>query len=180
MTAGNTKYGTLRYSADGTNYSTSIPTGTDAKTYIVYYKVDGDANHKGTDAATVEVTISAKKVTNPTTTVNPSSFTYDGTAKIPDVTVYDGETEIDKSEYTVGYSNNTNVGTATVTIMDKDGGNYNVSGTGSFTILSEGSNFTPPTAKSGLVYNGTEQELLTAGSTTWHHAVQFRRQDLHH
>ena len=166
VTAGHTKYGTLRYSSDGTNYSTSIPTGTDAKTYTVYYKVDGDGNHKGTDAATVEVTISAKKVTNPTTTVNPSSFTYDGTEKKPDVAVFDGETEIDKSEYTVSYSNNTNVGTATVTITDKDGGNYNVSGTGSFTILSEGSTYTPPTAKSGLVYNGTEQELLTAGSTT--------------
>ena len=166
LTAGHTKYGTLKYSADGTNYSTSIPTGTDAKTYTVFYKVDGDGNHKGTDAATVEVTISAKTVSNPKVVVSPSSFTYDGTEKKPDVTVYDGETEIDKSEYTVGYSNNTNAGTATVTITDADGGNYTVSGTGSFAILSEGSTYTPPTAKTGLVYNGTEQELLTAGSTT--------------
>lgn len=162
----NTANCTIKYSSDGTNYTSTIPKGKEVKTYTVYYKAEGDSNHKGTDAATVEVTISAKTVSNPKVEITPSSFTYDGTEKKPDVTVYDGETEIDKSEYTVGYSNNTNAGTATVTITDADGGNYTVSGTGSFTILSEGSTYTPPTAKSGLVYNGTEQELLTAGSTT--------------
>ena len=166
VTAGSTKDGTLRYSTDGTNYSISIPTGTDAKTYTVYYKVTGDANHAGTDAAQVEVTISAKTVTNPTVEVSPSSFTYDGTEKKPDVTIYDGNTEIASSEYTVSYSENTNAGTAKVTIADVEGGNYTVSGTGSFTILSESSTYTPPTAKTGLIYNAGEQELLTAGSTT--------------
>lgn len=162
----NTANCSIKYSSDGTNYTSTIPKGREVKTYTVYYKAEGDSNHKGTDAATVEVTISAKTVSNPKVEINPSSFTYDGTEKKPDVTVYDGTTEIDKSEYTVSYSNNTNVGTATVTITDVDGGNYAVSGTGSFAILSEGSTYTPPTAKTGLVYNGTEQELLTAGSTT--------------
>ena len=162
----NTANCSIKYSSDGTNYTSTIPKGREVKTYTVYYKAEGDSNHKGTDAATVEVTISAKTVSNPKVEVTPSSFTYDGTEKKPDVTVYDGTTEIDKSEYTVSYSSNTNAGTATVTITDVDGGNYAVSGTGSFTILSEGSTYTPPTAKTGLVYNGTEQELLTAGSTT--------------
>ena len=162
----NTANSSIKYSSDGTNYSSTIPKGKEVKGYTVYYKAEGDSNHKGTDAATVEVTISAKTVTNPKVEVSPSSFTYDGTEKKPDVTVYDGTIEIDKSEYTVSYSSNTNAGTATVTITDVDGGNYTVSGTGSFTIMSEGSTYTPPTAKTGLVYNGTEQELLTAGSTT--------------
>lgn len=162
----NTANCSIKYSSDGTNYTSTIPKGREAKTYTVYYKAEGDSNHKGTDAATVEVTISAKTVSNPKVEITPSSFTYDGTEKKPDVTVYDGTIEIDKSEYTVGYSNNTNAGSATVTITDADGGNYTVSGTGSFAILSEGSTYTPPTAKTGLVYNGTEQELLTAGSTT--------------
>ena len=132
----------------------------------MYYKAYGDSNHKGTDAATVEVTINAKTVSSPTIYVSPSSYTYDGSEKKPEVTVYDGNDEIDSSEYTVSYSNNTNAGTATVTITDNDGGNYNVSGSANFSIVSEGSTYTPPTAKSGLVYNGSEQELLTAGSTT--------------
>lgn len=156
----------IKYSTDGVNYTTTIPKGTEAKAYTVYYKVEGDSNHNGTDAATAEVTISAKTVSSPTVYVSPSSFTYDGSEKMPDVTVYDGDTEIDGSEYSVSYSDNTNAGTATVTITDNEGGNYNVSGSANFSIVSEGSTYTPPTAKTGLVYNGTEQELLTAGSTT--------------
>ena len=50
--------------------------------------------------------------------------------------VKDGTTTIPSSEYTVGYSNNTNVGTATVTITDKSGGNYTVSGSKTFSITS--------------------------------------------
>ena len=156
----------LKYSVDNVNYSTKIPKGVEAKTYTVYYKAEGDTNHKGIDAATVEVTINAKTVDNPTITVSPSSFTYDGSEKKPDVTVKDESTEISSSEYSVSYSNNKDVGTATVTITDNDGGNYTVSGTATFSIVKEGSTYTPPTAKTGLTYTGEAQELLTAGSTT--------------
>ena len=75
-----------------------------------------------------------KNVSNPTITLEKTYYFYDGTAKTPTVTVKDGETVIPASEYTVGYSNNTNVGTATVTITDKDGGNYTVSGSATFEI----------------------------------------------
>ena len=54
--------------------------------------------------------------------------TYDGTAKEPGVTI-DGLTA---SDYTVSYSNNTNAGTATVTIEGK--GNYKGTITKNFTI----------------------------------------------
>ena len=47
----------------------------------------------------------------------------------------DGSTVIPAAEYTVGYSNNTAVGTATVTITDKVGGNYAVSGSTTFDIF---------------------------------------------
>lgn len=61
-------------------------------------------------------------------------ITYDGTEKKPDVTVYDGEVLIPADEYTVTYANNVNAGDASVTITDRDGGNYAVSGTGTFRI----------------------------------------------
>ncbi|MBR0245305.1 MAG: Ig-like domain repeat protein, partial [Bacteroidales bacterium] len=48
--------------------------------------------------------------------------------------VKDGTVTIPSSEYTVGYTNNVNAGTATVTITDKSGGNYTVSGSKTFTI----------------------------------------------
>ena len=157
---------TMMYSTDGSNYSASVPTGTDAKTYTVYYKVMGDSNHKDISASSVSVGISPKTVTNPTITVSPSFYIYDGRAKEPEVTVKDGDTEIATSEYTVSYSDNTNVGTATVRISDNEDGNYKVSGTCSFVILSEDAIYIPPTAKVGLTYNGEAQELLTSGSTT--------------
>lgn len=156
----------VRYSVDGVNYSNNIPKGTDAKTYKVYYKAYGDSNHKDSDVDSVSVTISAKTVDDPTINVSPSTFTYDGQEKKPEVTVKDGKNEIASSEYSVSYSNNTDVGTGKVTITDNEGGNYKVSGTAYFTIVSRGSSFTAPTAKTGLIYNGEAQELLTAGSTS--------------
>ena len=81
-----------------------------------------------------DFTITAKAVSSPTITLAESSVVYDGTEKQPAVTVLDGTTTIPASEYTVGYSNNKNVGTATVTITSNAGGNYTVSGSTTFTI----------------------------------------------
>ena len=157
---------TLYYSMDGVYYSTEVPTGIKTKTYTVYYKAKGDDNHQDAEAATINVTIKSKKVTSPTITVTPSTFTYDGTEKEPDVTVKDGETLIHSTEYTVSYENNVNVGTAKVIITDNEGGNYIVSGTATFTIVENGSSYVPPKAKEGLVYTGKAQELIIGGSST--------------
>ena len=165
VTPGSTTTGTMHYySLDGKSYSTDIPTGIDAKTYTVYYKVVGDDNHEDSPAVELSVTISSKDVTNPTITLSQSSYFYDGTAKKPSVTVKDGDTTIDSKEYTVSYSNNTNIGSAIVTIKDKEGGNYIVSGKTTFSILDSKSGFTPPSAISDLEYNGSAQKLIEAGS----------------
>lgn len=165
ITAGTTNTGTLQYSLDGETYSTDIPQGTDAKTYKVYYRVIGDANHSDIEAQSFNVTIAAKTVNNPTITLSQTSYTYDGNAKEPTVTVKDGVTTISATEYTVSYTNNTNVGTATVSITDKEGGNYNVNGSATFTISSTNGTLTPPSAFSNLIYTGKAQNLITAGST---------------
>ena len=91
---------------------------------------DGDYTISGSKT----FTITAKTVSTPTVMLEKTYYFYDGTAKTPTVTMKDGETVIPAEEYTVGYSNNTNVGTATVTITDKDGGNYTVSGSATFEI----------------------------------------------
>ena len=57
VSAGSASGGTMQYSLDGTNYSTNIPTATDAGNYVVYYKVGGDSNHNDTAAQSVGVTI---------------------------------------------------------------------------------------------------------------------------
>lgn len=57
--AGEAAGGEMQYSLDNSNWSTNLPTGTDASDYTVYYRVVGDANHTDIDAASFNVTIAA-------------------------------------------------------------------------------------------------------------------------
>ena len=67
-----------------------------------------------------------KKVADPTVELEKDTYIYDGTAKKPGVTVKDGSTVIPADEYTVTYTDNVSVGTASVTITDNEGGNYEI------------------------------------------------------
>lgn len=113
---------------------------TDAGTYWASITI-------GDKTAGVQYTINSKKVTDPTIEVADAG-TYDGKAKTPSVTVKDGGTVISSNEYSVSYENNTNAGTATVKITDVAGGNYDVSGSKTFTI-NKGA------------YNGTVEKKVT-------------------
>ncbi|SOD13432.1 Listeria/Bacterioides repeat-containing protein [Fibrobacter sp. UWB16] len=57
VTAGKTNFGMLLYSLDGENYGAEIPAATDAKTYTVYYKVEGSDNWNALETKTIEVSI---------------------------------------------------------------------------------------------------------------------------
>ena len=163
--AGSTAHGKLLYSLskDGT-YSETIPTGTDAGEYTVWYKVEGDSNHKDSQPGSVTATIAPKTVTA-TVTVSGGSLTYTGDPLKPNVIVKDGDTVISPDEYDVSYKDNVNAGTATVTVRNKAGGNYTVSGSTTFEIGKAASEVrTAPGANAGLVYNGGEQTLITAGT----------------
>jgi hypothetical protein len=98
VNAGSTDYGTLKYSTDGTNYSAAIPSGTTAGTHTVYYKVEGDSNVNDVAAQSVACSINEKQVTA-TVVLSPTSYTYNGSSCEPTVTVKDGSTVIDPSEY---------------------------------------------------------------------------------
>ena len=163
--AGSTAHGKLLYSLskDGT-YSETIPTGTDAGEYTVWYKVAGDSNHKDSQPESVTATIAPKTV-SATVTVSGGSLTYTGDPLKPGVIVKDGDTVISPEEYDVSYRDNVNAGTATVTVRNKAGGNYTVSGSTTFEIGKAASEVrTAPGANAGLVYNGGEQTLITAGT----------------
>ena len=162
--------GTVVYSATGADdsYSEAIPTGENADTYTVYYKVKGDGNHTDTEPKQVTVTIKPREITPAitlsadwlTNTNGVYTCTYDGTAKTPTVTVKDGTETIDATEYTVSYRDNTDVGTATVTVSDANGGNYTVNGTATFQITKKAPTVTAPTGKTGLQYTAGPQDLL--------------------
>ena len=189
VTAGTASGGKLVYALAGsggeapadTEYKDEIPQGTYAtKQYIVYYMVDGDDNHTDSEPASVTVTIKPKQVVNPVITLDVASAVYTGSAITPGVKVEDGNTLItycdpddpdhdpdEFSEYTLEYRDNTNVGTATVLIINKDGGNYIVNGSATFEIRKAEAKFTDngkPQAES-LVYTGKAQALVSKGET---------------
>ena len=111
------------------------------------------------------LTVEPGVLVNPTITLSSESLEYTGNACEPTVTVKDGETVIPATEYTVSYSNNINVAASTdenaptVTITDKPGGSYTVSGgTKTFTITQATNEFlTGPTIGNWAV-GGTPNE----------------------
>ncbi len=113
--------------------------------------------------------IPVKVLTTPTIILSENEFVYDGSAKEPAITVKDEDVIVSADEYVVAYSNNTNAGTASVTISDKADGDYQVNdGSKTFTIspksLGDGD-----TAAEGITVEMTEDGSLSAvkdGSTT--------------
>lgn len=80
VSAGSTEHGIITYatSADG-EYNTTIPTGTAADSYTVWYKLTGDGNHN--DVAATEVTgVSIAKKSVTVTGITAADKTYDTTA----------------------------------------------------------------------------------------------------
>ena len=100
------------------DYTMEVAKQTDAGSYKLTIK--GGGNYTGTK--TVEWKILPKTVENPT--IEVSSVTYNGQAQTPSVTVKDGATIIPDTQYTVSYRNNTNAGTATVTVVSTSNSNY--------------------------------------------------------
>ena len=173
MTPGTGTGGTMVYSTDNVTFKAQIPTEPNAGTYKVYYKVEGDANHSDSAVGEVSVTIAPKTVKDPTITLFDEngdplvSYTYDGNAKEPQVTVVDGSTTIDAGEYDIRYENNTDAGnTATVNIIDRPNGNYTVTGSAAFVIEKANIVFNPAPTAANITYDGKAHELLVPGKTS--------------
>ena len=108
-------------------YSDNINAGTATVTITGIGAYSGSKN--------VTFTIEPKKIDSPTFDGLKSEYTYTGQEVEPKFTLWDGDTVIPSSEYEVIYSDNTEVGTATVTIKDASGGNYEVNCKAEFNIV---------------------------------------------
>ena len=116
---------------EGSDYTLSYADNTNAGTATI--TLTGIGNFSGTKDVTF--TIEPKKIDSPTFSRLKSEYTYTGQAIEPEFTLMDGDTVIPSSEYEVIYSDNTEVGTATVTIKDASGGNYEVNCKAEFDIV---------------------------------------------
>lgn len=124
---------------------------------------------KTTDGSDIEKTFTISQAMKPyidisNAVVTASNQTYNGSAKTPAPTVTLNGTTIPSSGYDVVYSNNTNAGTATITVTGK--GDYTGTATGIFIIDKAAPSYTAPARRTGLTYNGSSQYLTTSGSTS--------------
>ena len=164
--------------AEGTGYTLSGHKATNAGSYTATAALK--SGYKWADGTTTAKTISwkiDKKTVTPTVEVT-GTYKYTGEAIIPTVVVKDGTKVIPAAEYNVNVTDNTNAGTAKVTVTNKDGGNYVIeTKEASFTIgkgtqnKPSGLNGVAPsinTASDGKITGVTDKmEYRKAGETTW-------------
>ena len=115
------KDGSTTIAAD--QYTLSWENNSNAGTATVKVTMNSNAAYKG--EATKTFTIKPKTITSSSAIQDIADQTYTGSALTPAITVKDGETRLEEGttkDYTVIYSNNTNPGTAKVTVVLR--GNY--------------------------------------------------------
>ncbi len=117
------------------------------------------------------VPVSVAMISGATVTLSEDSYTYDGSEKKPDVTVQFGSSTLtlDK-DYTVSYSNNTNAGTAAVTVTGT--GDYEGSQTVEFTI-----NKASQTLEASLVNSSIEIGATTSITASGQGSISYASSD---
>ena len=162
VNAASTNGGTVKYSIDNKNWSTSIPTGKAAKEYTVYYKVEGNKNFKDVDV---------KEITNK---INPRTIdlnwnkelTYNGKEQLPTATV-SNLADGDKCEITVDGAQHKNAGTYEAKATKVSNPNYKLPEdvTTSYTIGKKTLSIEDLKAVNRK-YNGTSEVALQGGTLT--------------
>ncbi|MCD8053492.1 MAG: leucine-rich repeat protein [Lachnospiraceae bacterium] len=153
---------TFSYASADTSVATvdesGVITGVAAGTTTITVTAVETANYKSASAeVTVVVAAGVTELTAENTSVSlaETEFVYDGTVKEPEVTVVCGEvTLIQGTDYTVAYTDNTNAGTATVTITGT-GNSYSGELTATFTIAKAEQKLTAEMESTTLAYGQT-------------------------
>ena len=157
VTAGTANGGKLVYSlSENGTYTGTIPTGTNAGEYTVWYYVQGDDNHADSAKASVKVIV-AKAQAEITVATTPITVTYGEAVKLPDATSNFGTVSCDKTAAEL-----VNAGTYTVI--------YTVEGTANYegdrktvTVTIEKLAVAEPTVTGTYTYTGTEQTAQLTG-----------------
>lgn len=164
----------IQYSTDNSNWSTSIPTGTNAGNYTVYYKIVGNSDWNNVAAKSISVTIAKA---NPTVTLYPASnLKYSGSAQKL-LTKAATSTSGGTISYKVGSTavaswdkaTGTDAGAYTVTATVAATTNYN-SGSDSVIVtigqIPVSSTQKPTVSGKTWTYNGSSYSVTTSG-TGW-------------
>jgi hypothetical protein len=135
----------------GTGYTLTNNTGTNAGSYTATATLsDG---YIWSDESSLSRSISwsiAQKEITPTVNIEKDSYEYTKEQIKPIIKVYDDKKEISADEYDVTYSNNIELGIATVTVKSKETGNYKFSTTKNFTITKADPTYDKPSNLEGV------------------------------
>ena len=156
IAAGAAEGGEMQYALDAENFSTTLPQGTDAKEYIVSYKVIGDQNHNDVEAKTLNVTIAQAELT--AATLVETSLVYNQQEQTVQVaSVMAGNLVVPADGYEVTGNKATNVGFYTATITGK--GNFKGEVTAQYGIVPDTEAvFALTLDPTEFVYDGTEKK----------------------
>ena len=162
VTPGETAEGKIQYKVNDGDWTEEVPTAVNAGTYTVYYKAVRGEGHGETEEQHFDVNISQKEISIEWTN---TEVVYDGTEKVPTAAAK-GLAEGDTCNITVT-GGQTEAGTYTAEAIAIDNANYKLPADKTVTFVirkADSALFTVPQAKTDLVYDGKEQELITAGS----------------
>lgn len=146
----------MQYALDDVNYSTTLPQGTDAKEYSVYFKVMGDQNHNDVEAQILKVTIAQAEIT--AATLVETSLVYNQQEQTVQVaSVMAGNLVVPADGYEVTGNKATNVGNYTATITGK--GNFKGEVTAQYGIVPDAEAvFALTLDPAEFVYDGAEKK----------------------
>ena len=133
ITAGEANGGSMLYAlGDETgaieDFADTLPSGTDAGDYYVWYMVMGDSGHNDLEPQCVQATIAKADFSSVTFTLDPEEADYTGNEIQPSVTgaltTGEGDDQIeftlDPSEYDIAYDDNIDAGLAAIKITSKE------------------------------------------------------------
>ena len=184
VTAGTASGGTMKYfvnttgtapNADDAGWTETVPTGTNAGTYYIWYYVAGDANHGSTEVTAISGTSKAIGLKALTITAKDQTIAYGsaiatGTTQVTPDGLVAGDA-LTAVTLTPSTDNVTTTGTITPSAAATTNGadNYDISYVnGKLTITAVTANVTtaPAAVSSTLTYSGSAQALITAGVAT--------------
>ena len=174
-TAPTVTFGTVEYSLDQQNWSSSAPKAKDTGTYSVYYRVQGTDNWNGIASTKIgDVVVTGKNITAYTAPTAVDELKYTGVAQnlIAAGTVTEGQGTM---KYRLGTSGAwsttlpqaTNAGNYTVQYMVEAAEGYNdIDATNvAVSIAAVAPTVSKATGATGLTYNKNAQALLSAAAT---------------
>jgi len=168
VTAGTAANGTMQYKVGNGEWSTDIPTATNAGTHTVYYKVVGNSNYNDVAESNFDVTIAKADITP---TVSIDDWIYGQTASDPIVSDNIGNGTVTYSykvknadDATYAAAVPTVAGEYTVKATIAETANYNGgSAAANFTIAK--ADITPTVNMAGWIYGQTASEPAVTGNT---------------